>query len=639
MKSFKKRYKNKKFNLTTLYSLAIITCVIFLTLGYSAFQSSLQIEDISAVIRVKADIRITNVSVSGANGGTSNYKDYNVKSITSAVNLPNQNSTITYHIEVTNIGNVKQGIYAIDEIYKNINSNTDSDLEIKSTTVNLKEELCDDNNSSLCKLGSVTTFDITIGYKSNGYNGTNLSHLIELDFDFRRIFDITYNGFTNVSGLPTQMIYGDTKTITFNNTTSIPNQVIVTGATGSYSKPILTLSNITIQNLVDTIVVTKAYNVAYVAFAGNTSGLTDRITAAGGTIQFNSTTGIPTQLIVTGATSNYNSPNLQLTNVTADVTITNAYNVTYVDFSGDTSGLANKISATGGTIQFNSTTSIPDNVTVTGATANYNSPNLQLTNVTGNITITASYNSGGNGGTWDNPVEDNITTIYNPNNVPEGTTLYTAIAGEPKVTADSNGNVTAFEYTNTNGGITINNSNVDTGMIVFDGRGFEMDLVFEAKLGENLGNNVWGAIQSLPSGKYAGFNMSIRSNTFLWISASKSGSLYATSGAIGSSLHPSSSGFRIASTYNTTTRYTINFVYLPANYGTNTNSYASVIITISPLSSGTGLSSPYTVPQSYANNYVPSSLDNAKFVLGGNGLNSNYNMVNFKVISFNVHKI
>ena len=342
MESFKKRYKSKKFDPVILCSLAVVACVIFLTLGYSAFQASLEISGMSAVIRVQADIRVTSVTASGGNGASSNYEEYNVRSITSAVNLPNQNSTITYHIEVTNIGNVKQGIYAIDEIYKHIGSNTDSDLEIKSKTVNLKEALCDDNNSSQCKLGSVTTFDITIGYKSNGYDGTNLTHLVELDFDFRRIFDITYSGFSNVSGLPNQMIYGDTKTITFDNTSGIPYGVNVTGATGSYSSPTLTLSNITIQNLVDTIVVTRTYSVTYAGFTGNTSGLITSITASGGTITFDNITGIPSNVAVTGATGSYSNPNLTLTNVTGNVTITNAYSITYIDFTGNTSGLDRK---------------------------------------------------------------------------------------------------------------------------------------------------------------------------------------------------------------------------------------------------------------------------------------------------------
>ena len=407
MEKFRKKIKRRRINPFILCSFLVLVCILLITIGYSAFQTSVEIGDISATIRVQADIRVTNVSViNRTNGATSNYEDYNVRSITSTVNLPNQNSTITYHVEITNFGNVMQGIYEIDEIYKYINNNTDSNLEVKSKTVNLKEALCDDSVSNKCKLGSITTFDITIGYKNNGYNANNTTHLIELDFDFRRVFDITYNGFVDVSELPNQMIYGDTKTITFTNTSSIPANVIVTGASGSYSSPTLTLTNITIQNIVDSIVITKTYSISYTGFTGNTNGLLSSVTASGGTITFDNTSGIPSS------------------------------------------------------------------VTVTGATGNYSSPTLSLSNVTANVIVAASYDSGGgNGGTWDNPVEDRTTSVYNPNNVEEGTTIYINVTGAPKVTADANGNITAFEYTNTGSGITIN-SEMNTGVLAFDGSGF-----------------------------------------------------------------------------------------------------------------------------------------------------------------------
>ena len=294
MDSFRKRYKKRVFSSLALSTLAFVISLLFLTIGFSVFQASVEISNITAVIRVQKDIRVTGVyAINATNGASSNYEEYDVNRIT--------------------------------EIYKKINSNIDSNLEIKSKTVNLKEALCDDSNSTECKLGSVTTFDITIGYKNNGYNGTDLTHLIELEFDFRRVFNITYSGFSgNTSGLPSQMIDGDTKTITFNATSGIPTNVVVTGASGSYSSPTLTLSNVTIQNLVDTIVVTKAYSITYSGFSGNTSGLPQIITASGGTITFDSTSGIPTNVSISGgATGNYVSPTLTINpGVTGDITIT-----------------------------------------------------------------------------------------------------------------------------------------------------------------------------------------------------------------------------------------------------------------------------------------------------------------------------
>ena len=684
MKHFKKA--NKKFNMVAMYITIIFTCVILLTIGYSAFQESLVISDISAAVRVQADIRVTNASVTnGTNNAYANYTDYGVKNITSTLILPNQNSTITYHIEVTNIGNVKQGIYAIDEIYKIANTNTNSNLEIKSKTVNLKEALCDDNNASQCKLGAITTFDITIGYKNNGYDGTNSTHLVELDFDFRRIFDITYSGFANTSGLPTEMIYGDTKVITFDNTTGIPSSVIVTGATGSYSSPNLTLSNITIQNLVDTIVVTKAYSVTYVGFTGNTSGLISSITGAGASITFNNTTGIPAGVTVTGATGNYSSPTLTLTNVTGDVVISSAYTITYIDFTGNTSGLISSITGAGASITFNNTTGIPASVTVTGATGNYSSPTLTLTNVTGNVTITAIFNgnveviNNNDGTTTTITTTENqngsttavaVTTDQNGNTVSETetTTNTDGSATSTTINYDSNHNPTTGSTSNvdTSGnintqeveynssgqshvsGYTIDTSgkqsggetvaSLDTGLIVFDGQGFEMSLVFKCNMSENVGNNIFGAIQKV-NNKYAGFNLAIPSNSKVNMYAGKNSSLY-SSGAVGSNIHSGSQYWSISSANNTkVTEYTLTMTYLPKNYGTNTNTkYGWVSVSLTPVqTSGNQYYQQNPLEKTSAS--IPEDLAEATFTLGGNGINNSYDMVGFEVVSFSIHKI
>lgn len=110
----------------------------------------------------------------------------------------------------------------------------------------MKESLCDDNDNSQCTLGSVTTFEITIGYKENGYNANNLDHLIQLDFDFRRMYSISYIGFSgDTSGLPNKIIDGDSINIVFDTNSGIPTSTTVTGATGSYTSPQLEITDVT----------------------------------------------------------------------------------------------------------------------------------------------------------------------------------------------------------------------------------------------------------------------------------------------------------------------------------------------------------------------------------------------------------
>ena len=151
--------------------IVVITFLIFsLTIGFAALETSLGI-NVGAKIRVKQDIRITNISVSGSSSGAlSNGEEYNVKSISSNIDLPNNNSTITYDIEITNIGNTNMGILSI--------SNLPSNLTYSISNYTLKDKLCDDTNTSQCNLGSVTTLHVTIMYAQNGYNSSNTNYNI-----------------------------------------------------------------------------------------------------------------------------------------------------------------------------------------------------------------------------------------------------------------------------------------------------------------------------------------------------------------------------------------------------------------------------------------------------------------------------
>lgn len=643
MESFRKRYKTRD-KVPAICCALIITAVLFLTTGFSSFSEQLSISAM-ATVRVQADIRVTNVSaINGTNGATSNYEEYNVHNITSAVNLPNANSTITYHIEVTNIGNVEQGIFAIDEIYKHISTNADSDLEIKSKTVNLKESLCDDTNSSQCKLGSVTTFDITIGYKNNGYDGNNLTHLVQLDFDFRRMFDITYVGFSgNTSGLPNKMIDGDTKTVTFDNTSGIPTAVTVTGATGSYSSPTLTLSNITIQNLVDTIVVTRAYSVTYTGFTGNTGGLPSTITATGGTITFNNTTGIPTNVVVTGASGSYSSPTLTLSSVTGNVTIANAYPITYTGFTNSTSGLPSAVPVTGGTITFDSTSGIPTSVTVTGATGSYSSPTLTLTNITGSITITADFSSGSpsGSGTEGDPYVVPISS-YDSDEVQPGYNSFPNSPGAPAVVAqdDGNGNavITSFEYTNSTeqNPVTITSGNsVETGVIALDGGAFTIHIKFKANIAETVDgvqinkNKFIVTAFECNNGSYNGFALSFMNTGYLRIAAYKNRTRSDSTGLLTPSGYSSVPSSALAAGIH---EFDVTLTYDPTGYQSQ---YGQ--LKMESYIDGTKQSNKF-LRNTSSSSMVPTTLTNAIITLGGNGIDNSDDVGNIDVIEFSVSR-
>ena len=99
--------------------------------------------------------------------------------------------------------------------------------------------------------------------------------------------------------------------------------------------------------------------------------------------------------------------------------------VTYLDFTGNTSGLLGSVSSSGGTITFDNTSGVPTSVTVTGAAGSYTSPNLVISNVINNVIVTGIFS----GGTTDpyvylinvgqyvlhgNPIPSNLTIYSTP---------------------------------------------------------------------------------------------------------------------------------------------------------------------------------------------------------------------------------
>ena len=175
----KKKYiikKNKQLPLISIFPF-LFAAVVILTVGYSTTSFDFTMSNITARIMVKADIRITDLTVLNTiNGVMVDTTDYSVDRINSDVNLPNSDSTVTYQIQVTNIGNVEMGIREITGLPSN--------LTYTLNGYTLEATLCDSNNNSKCKLGSVTTFEFTVGYADNGYDSSNTQYNLDVLFDF-----------------------------------------------------------------------------------------------------------------------------------------------------------------------------------------------------------------------------------------------------------------------------------------------------------------------------------------------------------------------------------------------------------------------------------------------------------------------
>ena len=173
----RKRNHHSFMNPSKIVGLIVIISVMFLTIGFSTESVDLGINDISAVVRVQKDIRISDVSLVSTNSSAiSNWEDYNEKSVFSSISLPNSDSTVTYSIKVTNVGNEEAAISEITGLPNN--------LSYSINNYSLNAVLCDDLNPNQCTLGTTTTFTITVGYKSGGYDSTKTDYTINMDFSF-----------------------------------------------------------------------------------------------------------------------------------------------------------------------------------------------------------------------------------------------------------------------------------------------------------------------------------------------------------------------------------------------------------------------------------------------------------------------
>ena len=174
-----KKYINKIkiTNPLNLIPPIIAFIILSLTIGFSAYQARMQLDDLGAVVRIQKDIRITGVMASSTTSdGISNWEDYNVNNISSSIDLPNSDSTVTYRVTIKNIGNIEAGILNITGLPNN--------LKYTISDYNLEDPLCDDNEPTKCKLGSTTTLDITVSYKENGYNSSETTQVFNMDFSF-----------------------------------------------------------------------------------------------------------------------------------------------------------------------------------------------------------------------------------------------------------------------------------------------------------------------------------------------------------------------------------------------------------------------------------------------------------------------
>ena len=246
----KKTYNKRKNEHLLLIISLILIITIFLSIGYSAFSTDLKINGIFAVIKAQKDIRIDNINLVNTEGNAlSNNEGYNLQNVYSHLTLPESNSSVTYDVVIKNLGNVEMGLLEITGLPNN--------LKYSINNYELKEPLCDDSDKSKCTLGSTTTLQIKVEYNENGFDESVLDYGLNLNFNFKRIYSITYKGIS-ANNYPQTILEDETLNISFVD--NIPSNVNVIGVTSfSYTTPNLIISNPIDNVLISGVVASKHY--------------------------------------------------------------------------------------------------------------------------------------------------------------------------------------------------------------------------------------------------------------------------------------------------------------------------------------------------------------------------------------------
>ena len=196
--------KNCKY-LIYIGIIVIVLVIVFLSVGYSAFQNRLAIENIGAIVRIDKDIRITNVSIEKVNNVISNYEEYNVSNFEGSVILNTSDSYVIYDVEIHNLGNIAMGI-------SDVKLNNDN-LKFEFLNYKLKDKICENDE---CSLGIKKNIRIKISYK-DGITPSGKEEKFLLSFVFGRFYNISYYNITNSNELPSEIIEGDTLNLTIPN--------------------------------------------------------------------------------------------------------------------------------------------------------------------------------------------------------------------------------------------------------------------------------------------------------------------------------------------------------------------------------------------------------------------------------------
>lgn len=226
-----------------LYSALLVIATLFLGIAYANISSeNLYINGDAAIISNES-IEIVSVSYKesySANIENSNILNYAKTLMQSTIELESdKDAYITFTVIVKN--NTSKDLYYIDTIksddfYTNSNNELNTQLIYETYGINKYDKI--DKN------GGQITFDITFKYDEaiEEIQETNQVLNSYLNFRFREVYSITYNGIAN-NNYVEKLVNGEEYTITFVD--DIPENVMIIGdVSSSYINGVLTLTDI-----------------------------------------------------------------------------------------------------------------------------------------------------------------------------------------------------------------------------------------------------------------------------------------------------------------------------------------------------------------------------------------------------------
>ena len=195
--------KTKYLNILKIF---VFVVICFVSLGYAAFGAELSISNIVADVRVKSDIRITDVSITDGKYYSLDGFNYDVDSIILGEAFWELDDYLLMNVVVTNFGNTEMGIYELD---------VPNGIGYEVTGYKLKDKICDSQGN--CNLGARK--EITVKVFPIGDDGLYSS--LNINFDFRKMHTVSYEGITN-NGYPTSVIDGGDLNVNFTENEKYP---------------------------------------------------------------------------------------------------------------------------------------------------------------------------------------------------------------------------------------------------------------------------------------------------------------------------------------------------------------------------------------------------------------------------------